>query len=115
MFVKFPSLRTVYQARNSTMPPNQCFRCDANLAVVSCGPVYHRRAGNLNATPLGNTTRVHPRPMNLLVTGIITRRCRDSETSKLVRAFLPFSSLCLDFCNVFWESVVYLTMRNPPR
>ncbi|KAI6000070.1 hypothetical protein EDD15DRAFT_1886413 [Pisolithus albus] len=83
MFVKFATLPTVYQARNSTMPPNQCFRCDVNLVVVSCGPVYRRRAGNLNTTPLGNTTRVHPQPINLLVTSIMTRRCCDAETSKL--------------------------------
>ncbi|KIK19978.1 hypothetical protein PISMIDRAFT_13321 [Pisolithus microcarpus 441] len=58
MFVKFASVRTVYQARNSTMPPNQCFRCDANLAVVSCGPVYRRRAGNLKYdTPRKHHTR----------------------------------------------------------
>ncbi|KAI5982508.1 hypothetical protein EDD15DRAFT_113913 [Pisolithus albus] len=65
------------------MPPNRCFRCDVNLVVVSCGPVYRRRAGNLNMTPLGNTTRVHPQPINLLVTSIMTRRCCDAETSKL--------------------------------
>ncbi|KAI5981734.1 hypothetical protein EDD15DRAFT_322570 [Pisolithus albus] len=79
----FASARTVYQARNSTTPQNQCFRCDANLVVVSCGPVYRPRSGNFNTTPLGNTTRVHPRPTKLLVTGIITHRFRDADISKL--------------------------------
>ncbi|KAI5981738.1 hypothetical protein EDD15DRAFT_322987 [Pisolithus albus] len=79
--VRQPSHRLPGQKSNNTPKPVLPMRCEP--VVVSRGPVYRRRAGNLNTTPLGNTTRIYPRPMNLLVTGIITHRCRGAETSKL--------------------------------